>query len=211
MRSGLLFGNLFKWNRKLHIYAGLLLLFYIMFFSCSGLLLNHSQWEFASFWKERKESETVTQITIPEIRDTGELIRDCMKLLSISGEVGNVKSTPEKISFRAGKPGLMHDISIDLKSGECICKKIVFNWWGKIRNLHTFNGSDREHPEASPNWQVTRIWRFVMDAVASGLIFLCLSSWIMWFKVRQSYPAGFIILLFGFIAASVFVFLLKLV
>jgi uncharacterized membrane-anchored protein len=86
----------------------------------------------------------------------------------------------------------------------------VFNWWGKIRTLHTFNGSDKSDPEVKPNWLVTDIWRLVMDAIALGLIFICLSSWIMWYEVRKSYPYGLIVLMLGFAGAVLFIFVLRI-
>jgi hypothetical protein len=201
--------NLIRWNRKLHIYAGLFLLFFILLFSFSGLLLNHGQWKFASFWQERKESEKVIRIAIPSPRDSSALIGYLMKELNITGEISEVRSNPESLSFRVARPGLIRNITADLKTGGCIIKEMEFNWWGKIRSLHTFNGSDKAHPEVKPNWSVTRLWRLTMDIVAIGLIFLCQSSWIMWSKVRKNYPAGFIFLIMGIIGAFVFIFLIR--
>jgi len=198
------------WNRKLHIYIGLFLLFFILFFSLSGLLLNNGQWEFASFWKERKESEISSAVTIPEDMDSTALLQHFMKELKLSGEINNVKLTPESADFRIVKPGTNQDIHVDYKSATSIRKEMVFNWWGKIRILHTFNGSDKNNPDLQPNWFVTRIWRGTMDVLAIGMIFLCISSWIMWFIIRKNYPAGWIALMFGFAGAAYFIFLLRL-
>ncbi|MDA0747822.1 MAG: hypothetical protein O2954_14970, partial [bacterium] len=46
------------WNRKLHMYAGLYFLFFLWLFSFSGLMLNHSEWEFAQFWPRRVETSS---------------------------------------------------------------------------------------------------------------------------------------------------------
>ena len=115
MKPSLLIENILYWNRKFHIYVGLFLLFFILFYSLSGLLLNHSQLKFASFWNERKESEIILPVYIPANLDNSALIKHFMKQLNISGEVSNVKTTPESISFRAGKPGINHEIRVDLK------------------------------------------------------------------------------------------------
>jgi len=204
------FEKIIYWNRKFHIYIGLFFLLFILFFSLSGLLLNHSQWKFASFWKERKETENTIHVTLPANRDSAALIQYFMKQFNMSGEISNVRLTDESIHFRVVKPGLMQEINADLKSGTGVRKEIVFNWWGKIRNLHTFNGSDKEHPEIRPNWFVTKIWRLVMDAVALGLIFLCISGWIMWYKIRKSYTYGLIVLLLGISGAIFFVFVMRM-
>ena len=54
-----------RWNRKLHFYAGLFLLFFIWLFAFSGLLLNHPSWSFAESWNNRKETNYERQITAP--------------------------------------------------------------------------------------------------------------------------------------------------
>jgi len=202
--------NIIYWNRKFHIYVGLFLLLFILFFSLSGLLLNHSQWKFASFWNERNETEIITPLTIPINLDSVPLLHNIMKQLNISGELSNVSITPASINFRVMKPGNIQDIHIDIRSSIGDQKKVVFNWWGKMRILHTFNGSDKMNPGVKPNWLVTRIWRMSMDIIASGLIFLCISSWIMWYKIRKNYYMGQIILILGIAGVIFFIFLLRM-
>jgi hypothetical protein len=53
------------WNRKLHYYLGLYLLFFVWLFALSGLLLNHSSWKFAEFWGNRKQATYERAITMP--------------------------------------------------------------------------------------------------------------------------------------------------
>jgi hypothetical protein len=55
-RSG---ANVFLvWNRRLHYYLGLYLLFFSWLFAFTGLLLNHPRWQFAQFWPNRAQSTT---------------------------------------------------------------------------------------------------------------------------------------------------------
>jgi hypothetical protein len=198
------------YSRKFHIYIGIFLLTFILFFSFSGLILNHSGWKFTSFWNTRRESQKKIQIVMPAEHDSITLIREFRSQLDITGEISNVKITTEGMNFRVVKPGYIREINVDFRNSACVSKDIRFNWWGKIRNLHTFNGSDKAHPDVRPNWIVTVLWRLVMDFTASGLIILCISSWIMWFGVRKKYPAGMLVLALGFAAAMYFVFILRL-
>ena len=87
MKNPFLFENIIYWNRKLHIYVGLFLLLFILFFSFSGLLLNHGQWKFAGFWEKRIENEIITNVTIPANMDSTALLQHFMKQLNISGAV----------------------------------------------------------------------------------------------------------------------------
>ena len=57
-----------RWNRKLHFYAGLFLLFFTWLFAFSGLLLNHPTWTFAeavahtSVWYHQRHAQKVPDL-----------------------------------------------------------------------------------------------------------------------------------------------------
>lgn len=211
MKASLIIEKIIHWNLKFHIYIGLFLLLSIMFFSITGLMLNHSQWKFTSFWKERKESKFITPVIIPVNLDSASILQYYMKQLKISGEISNVKMTPDSLNFRVLKPGTINDIHVDYKNSTSVRKEIAFNWLGKIRMLHTFNGPVKVNPDARPNWLGTKSWILFMDITAIGMIILSLSSWIMWYKIRKKYSAGLLILILGIIGALVFTYLLRIV
>ena len=116
--------------------------------------------------------------------------------------------TPDSIDFRVSKPGHERNLHINLKDGTCTQKELIFNGWGKMRTLHTFNGVNKDNPNIQPNWIITRIWKFARDVIAIGFIILCISSWIMWYKLRKKYTWGPLILISGFAITIYFVFLL---
>ena len=196
-------------NRRLHIYVGLFLVLFIWLFSFSGLLLNHGDWKFTSFWDERKEKTTETAVSIPAGLDSLEKLKSILSQLKISGEVNNVRMTSDSADFSVSYPGHVSNIHADFKRGVGIQKELSYNIWGKIRTLHTFNGANRDHPDVEPNWLLTRVWRFSMDAVALGLIFLSFSGWIMWYKIKHNYLWGYLALIAGFALAAYFLFLLR--
>lgn len=197
--------NLNYWSRKFHIHLGLFLLLFIWLFSFSGLLLNHSKWKFASFWDERKEKITVTPIHTISNLDSAAILKDIMQQLKITGEITGVWMTTDSIDFRVTIPGHLRNLHIDLRNGICTQKELTFNWWGKMNNLHTFSGKNKRD-----NWIITRVWKFAMDAIAIGFIILCISSWIMWYKLRKKYTWGPLIIISGLAVTIYFVFLLKI-
>ena len=210
MKPVTFFKNAFIWNRKLHIYIGLFLLLFIWVFSISGLVLNHGEWKVTSFWDQRKESEIITPVNIPATPDSISMISDFMDQLNISGEVSNVKISSESIDLMVVIPGTVRNIHVDLKNKVSSQKIMVYNLWGKMRTLHTFNGVNKTDPEIKPNWIVTRIWKAAMDVIAIGLIILCISSWFMWYEVKKNYNKGMYVLIMGFASALFFVFLVRL-
>ena len=205
------FKNLNYWSRKFHIHLGLFLLLFIWLFSFSGLLLNHSnKWKFASFWDERKEKITVTSIHPIASPDSAAMLKNIMQQLKIAGEVSRVWISADSIDFKVSIPGHERNLHVNLKNGICTQKELTFNWWGKMRILHTFNGVNKDNLNIQPNWIITRIWKFAMDAIAIGFIILCISSWIMWYKLRKKYTWGPLFLISGFAITIYFVFLLKM-
>lgn len=198
-----------SWNNKLHMYVGLFLLFFLWFFSLSGLLLNNSKWEFASFWEERKEKEEKYIIDIPVNADSATVITGSMEQLQAEGEVSNVDISANSFNFRVSKPGRIKNITIDLEAQNATVKEIKFNAWGIIRTLHTFNGINRNAPQSKPNWIITQVWRFTMDVVAIGVIFLCISSWYMWYKTNKNLILGMVVFSAGLVSAVYFVLVLS--
>ena len=188
-------------SRRLHIHLGLFFLLFIWLFSLTGLILNHGDWKFASFWEERQEIGA--DFSVPR----SALMQDhpetgVMEFLKISGQVQNLRQTSEMLEFRVESPGILYDLHIDLISGSGSKKVVTYNVWGKLRTLHTFNGTEN----ATPNWWLTNIWRFTMDVVAIGFIIMSITSWIMWYKVRKDYKMGYLILASSFVLAGYFIF-----
>jgi len=196
------------WSRKFHIHLGLLLLLFIWMFSISGLLLNHGHnWKFTGFWEERKENTIVTPVYNISNLDSATLVNHIMHQLKISGEVTQVWLTADSLDFRVSIPGHERNLHVNFRTGLCTQKEMIFNVWGKLRTLHTFNGVNKNNPDIQPNWIITRIWQFTKDIIAIGLIILCISSWIMWYKLRKNYRWGLIILLSGLAITFCFVLL----
>jgi hypothetical protein len=196
------------WSRKFHIHLGLLLLLFIWLFSLSGLLLNHnSKWKFAGFWDQRIEKTTRTTIyPVPNL-DSAALLKNIMQQLRISGEVSRVWVTADSIDFRVSTPGHERNLCVNLIDGTCVQKELMFNGWGKLRILHTFNGYDKNNPAIQPNWIVTRIWQLSKDIIAGGLIVMSISSWIMWYKLSRKYKWGIVFLLSGMAVSLYFILL----
>ncbi len=197
------FTTFHNFNRRLHIHLGLLLLLFIWLFSLSGLILNHGNWKFASFWEQRQESKIDFTVPRSSLNDPDPVVA-VMEFLKISGEVQEQKRTPEVLEFRVQSPGTVRDLQIDLTNGAGTAKVLKYNMWGKWRTLHTFNGMSKENPSQSPNWWITNVWRFTMDGIAVGLIVISLSSLVTWYNVRKEYKMGYIILASSFGMAGYF-------
>lgn len=204
------FNSLNFWNRKVHIHLGLFLLLFIWLFAFSGLLLNHDDWKISSFWEERKQTETMLPVHITTSRDSSALLKDMMTQLALAGEVSDVEIWKDSVHFRVSKPGEVNNLEVNFITGICKHKKMQYNAAGKIRTLHTFNGVDKGNPGKPSNWLITSVWRLSMDVIAIGLLLLCVSSWIMWYKIKDKFRWGWLALIAGLLVAVYFVFALQM-
>jgi hypothetical protein len=195
------------WNRRLHYFVGLYLLFFCWLFVFTGLLLNHPRWEFAQFWPNRVQS--TTEQTFQELRGTSDLerARALMTQLGLAGEIQWPAAAPaaSRLAFQVTRPGLIVDVKADLGSGLATLQRNDLNAWGVIHLLHTFTGVPAADTRNTRDWALTTLWALSMDAVAAGLILMVFSSYIMWFRLKTKRVGGAIALLLGIVTCGAFV------
>jgi len=197
-----------RWNRKLHFYAGLFLLFFTWLFAFSGLLLNHPTWSFAESWKNRQETNYEREITAPGPEVKGDLAqaREILRPLGIEGEIlwTTTGTDPNLFDFQVRRPGHFFFINADFAKQRVTVRQSDVNLWGVIKVLHTFTGVQMDDPRNRRDWALTSLWAFSMDAVAAGLILMVLSSFYMWFKIPQKRLPGAVVLGLGSLSCGLF-------
>ena len=197
-----------RWNRKLHYYAGLFLLFFMWLFAFSGLLLNHPTWSFAESWNNRKERNYEREITAPGPEVKGDLgqAREILRQLGIEGEIlwTTTRTDANQFDFQVRRPGHFFFIKADLARKRVTVRQSDVNLWGVIKVLHTFTGVQMDDPRNSRDWALTSLWAFSMDAVAAGLIFMVLSSFYMRFELPQKRLPGAVVLGLGTLICGLF-------
>ncbi|OLE81308.1 MAG: hypothetical protein AUG74_00805 [Bacteroidetes bacterium 13_1_20CM_4_60_6] len=196
-----------RWNRKLHFYAGLFLLFFMWLFAFSGLILNHPTWSFAESWNNRKERNYDREMTVPGPEVKGDLgqAREILRQLGIEGEIlwTTTRINAGLFDFQVRRPGHFYFIKADFAQKHVCVRQSDVNLWGVIKVLHTFSGV-LDDPPNTRDWVLTYVWAFSMDAVAAGLIFMVLSSLYMWFKLPQKRLAGAAALGLGTLSCALF-------
>ena len=197
-----------RWNRKLHVYAGLFLLFFLWLFAFSGLLLNHPSWNFAESWNNRHETNYVQAITVPGPEVKGDLrqARMILQQLGIEGEIlwTTTRTDANQFDFQVRRPGHFFFLKADLGQHRVTVRHSVVNLWGVMKVLHSFTGVQMEDARQSRDWALTTVWAFSMDAVAAGLVFMVLSSLYMWFKLPQKRLGGAVALGLGSLICVLF-------
>jgi hypothetical protein len=197
-----------RWNRKLHFYSGLFLIFFLWLFAFTGLLLNHPKWAFHEHWQNRKETNYVAAITAPRPNVTGDLAeaRDIMKQLKIEGDVllTTTKINSNQLVFQTRRPGHFFFINANWAQGTAAVRQADVNLWGTMKVLHAFTGNVPDDSRNHRDWTLTYVWAYAMDAVAAGLIFMVLSSIYMWLKFPDKRHLGIIVLTLGCVSCGLF-------
>jgi hypothetical protein len=195
------------WNRRVHFYLGLYLLFFTWLFAFTGLLLNHPRWQFAQFWPNRVQSTTEHALApVTAVADI-DRARDVMRQLGVAGEVQWPATQPASgpFTFQVSRPGLVVDVKADLRAGRATVQRTKLNAWGVMNVLHTFTGAPAADSRNRRDWTLTTVWALSMDAVAAGLILMVLGSYVMWFRLRAKRLGGIVALALGFISCGAFI------
>jgi hypothetical protein len=197
-----------RWNRKLHYYAGLFLLFFLWLFAVTGLVLNHPTWSFAESWTKRTDTNSERAITAlgPELRGDLAQAREIMRQLGIEGEIlwTTTRTDTNQFDFQVRRPGHFFFLKADLAQKRVTVRHSVVNLWGVIKVLHVFTGVQMDDARQSRDWALTSVWAFSMDVVAASLIFMVLSSLYMWWELPQKRLAGAIALGLGSLSCGLF-------
>jgi hypothetical protein len=192
------------WNRRIHYFLGLYLLFFTWLFTFTGLLLNHPRWTFAEFWPNRVQSTNEHQIRATAGMSSAEQARDLMRQLGIAGEIQWPGGRPAAgmLAFQVSRPGLVIEVTADLRSERVTLRRNALNAWGVMHFLHIFTGMPAASPANERDWVLTTVWALSMDGVAAGLIVMVLSSYIMWYRLKTKRLWGTIALLLGFVSSA---------
>lgn len=199
-------GTVLVWNRRIHYYVGLYLLFFTWLFVFTGLLLNHPRWQFPQFWPNRLQTTTEQHVRAPAGESDVDRAHDLMRQLGIAGEIHWPAQQPGGglFEFQVNRPGLILDIKADLEQRRATVQRTQLNAWGVMHLLHTFTGVRAADARNTRDWTLTTVWALAMDAVALGLMVMVFSSYIMWYRLRAKRLGGIVALLLGFIACGAF-------
>jgi len=118
-----------RWNRKLHFYAGLFLLFFLWLFALSGLLLNHPSWSFAESWNNRKETNYDREITAlgPEVKGDLGQAREIARQLGIEGEIllTTTRTDAGPFDFQVRRPAISFSSKPIWRGNALPCGKLM--------------------------------------------------------------------------------------
>lgn len=160
-----------KWARSLHIYLSMLGLLTLVFFSATGIMLNHEEW--FGFAEPRL---TTVEGRIPQALlaplDKLAVVEVLRARFGATGAVDSFEEQDGRLEVVFKSPGRRSQASIGLAGGETSVTVEVHGFAGRMAELH-------RGTEAGP------AWRLVIDASALLLLISALTGLTLWLLVPK--------------------------
>ena len=129
--------------RVIHVYVSMALLTLLLFFSVTGITLNHPEWfndHQAKVIEKEHKIEGISEQLSSESHITKaqqqKLATNIEKAFSIS--LQNI--TPELMSgelfYSIKQAGMSTSIAVDLETGEAFFEQTHYGWWAVLNDLH---------------------------------------------------------------------------
>ena len=169
-----------KWSRLVHIYLSMLGLLAIVFFSITGIMLNHEEWFGFAEPRIRKTEGTVPAalLTTPDKLGIVEKLR---KDLGATGALDSFDVRDDELALVFKSPGRRTEATITRADGHAEVSIETHGFAGRFVELH-------RGTEAGP------AWRLVIDATAILLLLSSFTGLVLWLLVPKWRPLGIVAL-----------------
>jgi hypothetical protein len=181
--------RLAKLSRWLHIYLSMLSFAIVLFFSVTGLTLNHADWfqgktkttqgkgKLIPEWVNNKDTNLVAKLSIVEY---------FRNKYSVKGAVNDFRIDESQISVAFKGPGYEAAIFIDRSTGAFDISQTSTGFVGFINDLH--KGRD-----------TGKTWSWVIDIAAVLMVVISLSGLILLLFIKRKRINGMILLAVGLV------------
>ena len=168
---------LFKsWTRTLHIYISMLGLLALVFFSVTGIMLNHEEW--FGFAEPRITNRTGT---LPEAMtaepDKLAIVEKLRREFVATGAMVSFEIEPERLTVIFKSPGRRTEARLDRTDGRAEVTIETHGFNGRLAELH--RGTDAGTG-----------WRWVIDGTAVVLLITSVTGLALWCLVPKWRPLG---------------------
>lgn len=186
------------WARWLHLYGSMLGLGALLFFSLTGITLNHPDWKLGSRQRTEKaggrlEARWLAEGRGEEAVDRLAIAEAVRQAHGLRGAVEDFRVDEKECSLVFKGPGTSADVVVDRHTGRYTVESIREGWVAVMNDLHKGRHTGS-------------VWSWVLD-VSAGVLALVSGSglWLLWY-VRRRRASGLwvgLIGLLGLVAGAV--------
>ncbi len=158
-------------SRLIHVYVSMALLSLMIFFSITGITLNHPQW-----FSELEAEVVAADFSIPHeflpLQAQGKLINYLLEAGHIKGSKLSIEREDEELFISDKGPGCYLSLTVDLASGEAFTEATDYGYWALFNDLHKGRNSGD-------------FWRFIIDLSAVLMILFSLTGFVLALAQRR--------------------------
>jgi hypothetical protein len=175
-----------KWARTLHVYLTLFGFALLLFFSVTGLMLNHEDWFSPSEPVRNSKTGKIPTSLLGEAPDRLGIVETLRKDYGAHGEVDSFDDEKESDSIRVKfkAPGYFAEATINREDGETTVVHESYGVVGVALDLHRGKTSGEA-------------WSFVIDGVSVLFVIVSITGLILWSSLRSRAQHGLAVLLLG--------------
>lgn len=186
--------DLATWSRWLHIYLSMFSFIIVLFFSVTGLTLNHVDWfPESTVVSELKGSLNANWVSVADTSKIPklEIVEQLRANHSIKGQLNDFRIDDEEISISFQGPGYTADFFVNRTDGKYELTETKMGIIAVINDLH--KGRD-----------TGKSWSWVIDFSAIFMIVISITGLILLFFLKKKRTNGMLWLAIGGIVAWVF-------
>ncbi|MFT5759628.1 MAG: hypothetical protein ACI9LM_004395 [Alteromonadaceae bacterium] len=158
-------------SRFIHVYVSMALLTLMIFFSVTGITLNHPKW-FDNNKADVIEVDFIVPSELLTPKSEGYLLNFLLKANHLNGNRLNIERDGGEIFITDKGPGAYLSLAIDMNSGEAFKEATDYGYWALFNDLHKGRNSGT-------------FWRFIIDLSAVLMIVFSLTGFILALAQRR--------------------------
>ena len=181
--------------RSLHLYFGLFISPFVLVFSISVLVLNHT--DFINKINPIKPLPDINTRLDKIPYDTSDLLtaKRIIQKLGIKGEVDYISQNEQEISFPVIVPGLTTKIKVNKQTNEVLITREEEGILRATNFLHKMPGPHNAKLRGNSLFMMN--WRVIADMVVYILLLLSSSGVFLWYFLKAERKLGWVAIVLG--------------
>ncbi|NQZ82919.1 MAG: PepSY-associated TM helix domain-containing protein [Colwellia sp.] len=168
--------NTLSLSRLIHVYVSMALLTLLLFFSVTGITLNHPEW-FSENQADIEEVELAIDLKLINnpplsLEQITQVVAVVEQELALSLSHAVIESTSDELFFSIKKAGENTAITLDLASGELFFERTDYGLWALLNDLHKGRNT-------------SAFWGWIIDITSVLCIVFAISGFILAMPQRR--------------------------
>ena len=168
--------NTLSLSRLIHVYVSMALLTLLLFFSVTGITLNHPEW-FSENQADIEEVELAIDLKLINnpplsLEQITQVVAGVEQELALSLSHAVIESTSDELFFSIKKAGENTAITLDLASGELFFERTDYGLWALLNDLHKGRNT-------------SAFWGWIIDITSVLCIVFAISGFILAMPQRR--------------------------